>query len=87
MRGYVQEIRPFGLIVALSRSINASISKNQLGNTPVNNVAEAFPVGKLIEARVKQIQKTERTQVKRVFIDVGLIMHGAPPQTAEPGCL
>jgi ribosomal protein S1 len=57
VRGYVTETSAGAVFVALSRSLSARITRRELGRSPVKKIGVAFPVGKLVEAKVKSIGK------------------------------
>jgi ribosomal protein S1 len=57
VRGYVTETSASAVFVAISRSITGRMTRRDLGAAHIKNITAAFPVGKLVEAKVKTIGK------------------------------
>lgn len=64
VRGYVTETSTSAVFVALNRSLSARITRRELGQSPVKKIGVAFPVGKLVEAKVKSIGKRKKNEAK-----------------------
>ncbi|KAK1282151.1 hypothetical protein QJS10_CPB22g01233 [Acorus calamus] len=60
VQGYVKSVTPKGCFVMLSRNIDARILLSNLSNGFIENLAEEFPVGKLINGRVSFVDASSK---------------------------